>query len=60
MAAEGGGCRDNRRGSSASEVGTDDGTAKTNKIITRWEKIALIMRLVWEGCSDVLNIIFSN
>ena len=27
--AEGGGCRDERRGSSASEVGTDDGTAAT-------------------------------
>ena len=26
--ARGGGCRDERRGSSASEVGTDDGTAK--------------------------------
>ena len=31
MAAEGGGCRDERRGSSASEVGTDDGTAKKKK-----------------------------
>ena len=29
--AEGGGCRDERRGSSASEVGTDDGTAKKKK-----------------------------
>ena len=29
--AEGGGCRDERRGSSASEVGTDDGTAKTKQ-----------------------------
>ena len=31
MAAEGGGCRDERRGSSASEVGKDDGTAKKKK-----------------------------
>ena len=31
MAAECGGCRDERRGSSASEVGTDDGTATTTK-----------------------------
>ena len=29
--AEGGGSRDERRGSSASEVGTDDGTATKNK-----------------------------
>ena len=29
--AEGGGCRDKRRGSSASEVGTADGTAKKEK-----------------------------
>ena len=29
--AEGGGCRDERRGSSASEVGTDDGKAKKKK-----------------------------
>ena len=31
VAAEGGGCRDERRGRSASEVGTDDGTAKKKK-----------------------------
>ena len=29
--AESGECRDERRGSSASEVGTDDGTAKKKK-----------------------------
>ena len=29
--AKGGGCRDERCGSSASEVGTDDGTAKKKK-----------------------------
>ena len=29
--ARGGGCRDERRGSSASEVGTVDGTAKKRK-----------------------------
>ena len=29
--AEGGECRDKQRGSSASEVSTDDGTAKKNK-----------------------------
>ena len=36
--AEGGGCRDERRGSSASEVGTDDGTAKKKKKKKRKEK----------------------
>ena len=35
--AEGGGCRDERRGSSASEVGTDDGTAKKEKDLSLYE-----------------------
>ena len=35
MAAEGGGFRDERRGSSASEVGTDDETANKKEGITK-------------------------
>ena len=45
--AEGGGCRDERRGSSASEVGTDDGTATKIKIkmlpsFARYDPVRLI------------------
>ena len=37
--ARGGGCRDERRGSSASEVGTDDGTATTTKKVPEFLEI---------------------